>query len=130
MKLRPLLSVYAVAVGIGGLIWMLLPVQSIRLYGVAAPDPIAALLGRYAGTMAVALGVMAWIARGAADSPARNALVLGITVANALGFAVCLFGALTEELNAAKWVPVTSYAVFTLLFVLAGRASMADKAAG
>lgn len=130
MKLRPLLSVYAVLTGIGGLIWLFLPVQHIRLYGVATPDPIAVLVGRFAGSMAVALGVMAWIARGAGASPARNALVLGITVANALAFAVCLFGALTEELNAAAWVPVTFYAVLTLLFVLAGRASMADQAVG
>lgn len=129
MKLRTLLSVYAILIGIGGLIWLLVPAPNLELYGITAPDPVAVLLARFAGTMAIALGVMAWVARGAAASPARNALVLGITVANALGAIVCLLGALSDDLNAFAWAPVAFYGLFTVLFVVAGRTSMAEKPA-
>jgi hypothetical protein len=79
--------------------------------------------------MLVALGVMAWVGRNAAASPARNALVLGITVANALGAVVCLLGALSPALNPFAWVPTGLYAVFAFLFVIAAQRSMAERPA-
>ncbi len=129
MNLRTLLSVYAVLIGIGGLIWLLVPAQNLGLYGITAADPVAVVLGRFAGTMGIGLAVIAWGARGASASPARNALVLGITVANALGAIVCLLGALSGAFNNFAWVPVVAYAVFTVLFIVAGRGSMAEKQA-
>lgn len=129
MRLRILLSLYAVLMGIGGLVWLLLPARHLGLYGLAAPDSVAVLLGRYAGTMAVALGMMAWIARDAAASPARNALVLGIIVANGLGAIVCFLGALSAELNVFAWIPTAGYALLTVLFVVAGLGGVAEKPA-
>jgi len=129
MNVRTLLSVYAALVGIGGLIWLIAPTQSLGLYGVTPPDPVAVLLARYAGTMLIALGIMAWIGRSATASPARSALVLGITVANALGAVVCLLGALSPALNAVAWVPTASYALFTVLFVITAQTSRAEKPA-
>ena len=127
MNLRILLSVYAVLMALGGLIWLLLPAQHLVLYGVTAPDPLALLLGRFAGTMAIALAVMAWNARRAPRSPARHALVLGITVANTLGAAVCVLSAMSGRLNAFAWGPVGSYVLFSVLFIIAGRAAIMEN---
>ena len=129
MNVRTLLAVYAVLIAIGGLFWLLAPAQFLGMYGIDAPEYVAVLLGRFAGSMAVSFGVMAWLARDMPASPARDTLVIGITLANALGFAVCLPGALSGVFNASAWVPVISYAVFTGLFVVVARPDVMLRAA-
>jgi hypothetical protein len=127
MNLRTLLSVYAVLIGVGGLIFLLLPEQNLAVYGFTSVGALAVVLSRFAGAMGIALGVIAWRARAAGASPERDAIVLGIIVANALSAIVTLFGALSGAFNRAAWVPVVSYTVFTALFVVAARPRLPQK---
>lgn len=126
MNARILLSVYGALVGIGGLIWLALPSQSLQLYGIATPDPIAVILARCAGAMAIGLGLIALLQRGVSASPAGRSTLVALTVANALSAAVCLHATLTAGLNALAWGPVVSYAVFAVLCGVALRAPRHD----
>lgn len=131
MNLRTLLSVYGVLIGVGGLIFLIVPTQNLALYGVQDVGDVSITLSRYAGSMGIAVGVIAWTARAAGPSPARSGLVLGLIIANALSAAVCLLGALSGAFNQAAWFPTAAFAVFAALFVYVGRrnASQAQPAA-
>lgn len=129
MKLRIVLSVYAVLTVIGGLVALIAPAPYMGLYGVPAPDAAAVVLLRVVGAAGIGIAVMCWFARNADASPARDALVLGLTVTNALTAVVLIMGAISGSFNVLSWMPAAMYAVFTVLFVHAGRTSMAPRVA-
>jgi hypothetical protein len=54
-------------------------------------------------------------------------MVLGLTVLNALSAVVAVVAALSGVFNALAWAQAGLYTVFTLLFVVAGRASMSPR---
>ena len=128
MNLRTVLSAFAVLIVLGGLAALLVPGTMMHFYGVGTPDAVAVVLLRAVGAMGIGVGLMAWSARGADDSAARNALVPGLTVFNGLSAIALLLGALSGLFNAFAWVPVAAYAIFTVLFLAAGRARMASNA--
>lgn len=129
MKLRALLAVYAVLIAVGGLVSLFVPAPYMSLYGVTDPDTAAIVLLRVVGATGIGLAAMAWYARNADASTARDALVLGLTVMNALTAIVLFTGAWSGGFNALAWVPAALYALFTVLLAIAGRASMAPKSA-
>lgn len=124
MNLRVLLSAYGVLSVIGGVLWIAMPGPLIGFFGASSAGPVAAFLATMFGAAAIGVGVMAWMARGAEASPARNALVLGLTLTNLLWFGLLVRGALSGEFNHWAWFPVSAYALWTLLFVMVGRGSM------
>jgi hypothetical protein len=124
MKLKLVLTVSAIYLGILGLGFMLAP----RQIGIGAvpPDASPALIAylRIFGGPMVGIAVLNWLARSAEPSPARNAIVL----ANVVGFACVssmdLWGVFSGGARPVAKVFLVIHLLLTAAFVLAGRASM------
>lgn len=129
LNLRTLLPIYAVLVLIGGLVAIAVPAPYMSLYGVTAPDAAAVVLLRVVGAAGIGLAVMCWFARNAAASPARDALILGLAVTNALTGIVLVMGALSGSFNALSWMPAAMYLIFAVLFGLAARPAASPQVA-
>lgn len=125
MNIRTLFSVFAVLIGIGGIVAIAAPAFMLAAYGVQDADPVSMALLRYVGATGVGLAVMAWFARNAEASSTRDALVLGLTVMTGLAAIVLFVTMLSGPFNMFGWLPVAMYAIFALLFTLVGRRSMA-----
>lgn len=128
MQLRIVFTAFAVVTAIGALVSLVAPAQYMGLYGID-PDTAAVVLLRVIGGIGIGLAVMAWLARDVEPSPARHAMVLGLTVANALAAIVLVFGALSGFANTLAWLPPAFYAAFAIAFAIAGRASMTPSVA-
>jgi|ERR1700674_1074926 len=127
MKLKTLLSIYAVVAVIFCLGLLLAPAFWIKLYGAHA-DPQATLLLRLTGALFGGPAVMAWIGRNAEPSRSRDAMVMGFMVANALAAVVALWGAFSGVYNQFAWGPVATFTILALCFLVAGRASNSSVA--
>ena len=122
------MAVYAVVSAIFGVALLLMPVQLIGLYG-ASPDALATVMGRHSGGAYIGLAVMAWVGRNADASKSRDAMVLGVTIINAFSVIAAALGALSGVFNALTWLQVLLYALFTVAYILAGKASMSTSPA-
>lgn len=127
MNLKTLLLVWAVLYGLSGVFWVAAPAAALRPYGYDALSDLETILARYTGGIVIGVAAMAWFARGAEASQARNALVLGLTVLNVMGAVIGVWYALAGVVPNAtvSWAPAIMHGVFTVLFILAGRRSMA-----
>ena len=120
MKLRPLLSVFAIFVVVGGLFPLLAPGWTLSLYGVAGPTDLAIALHRIVGSMEIGVGVMAWLARGAEASPARKAVTVGLATFSGLSAVTVILAILGGLFNVFVWAPAVAYGLFAILFLAAG----------
>ncbi len=123
MKLKTLLSIYAVVAVTFCLGLLLLPAFWITLYGAKA-DTQATVLLRLVGALFGGLAVMAWVGRSAEPSKSRDAMVLGLAVLNGLAAIAAVLGALSGVYNQFAWGPVATFALCAIGFLLVGRASM------
>jgi hypothetical protein len=122
MKLKTVLTVSAIYLGLVGIGLLLVP----RQFGVDAvpPDASPALLAllRLLGGPMVGIAVMNWMARDAAPSPTRNAIVTG----NLVGFALVtlndVWGVASGEARPQARVFLLIHLLLTVAFVLARRA--------
>lgn len=105
MKLSALLVINAVIALIYGVLSLLVPETLAEAFGVTL-DSAGSLAGRYAGSGFLALGLASWLARNAAHSDARLALVRGLAVGSLAGALVSLGAALGGATNALGWVNV------------------------
>ena len=127
MPLATVFSVYAVVTAVFSIALLLLPNELMAVYGAHALDTLQVILSRFIGGLFGGLAVMAWTGRASEAGKARDAIVLGLTVLNALSAVVAVVAALSGVFNALAWAQAGLYAVFTLLFVLAGRAGMSPR---
>ncbi len=127
MPLAALFSVYAVVTAVFSIALLLIPNELMAVYGAHALDTLQVILSRFIGGLFGGLAVMAWTGRASEAGKARDAIVLGLTVLNALSAVVAVVAALSGVFNALAWAQAGLYAVFTLLFVLAGRAGMSPR---
>ena len=126
MKLKAVLiasSIYLCLIGFGVLF---VP----RYFGVGAvppdaPPALIAFLRIFAGPC-LGIAVLNWMARDAEPSPARNAIVL----ANIVGFGIVtandVWGVFSGEARELAKAFLLVHLLFTLAFVVAGRASMRE----
>lgn len=110
MKLSSLLLVKAIISVVSGLGLLLLPGAFMGLAGVTL-DASGAVMARMVGALLVGIAVTCWFARNADSSVGREALVLGLFVADTLGFVVILLAQLAGLMTAFGWV-------FVLLWLL------------
>ena len=122
MKLKTVLSIYAVTAAGFCVGLLVLPAFWIRLYG-AHDDVQATVLLRLTGAWMGGIAVMAWRGRNSEFSPARDAMVLGLSISNGLAALVALWGALSHVYNQFAWGPVVTFATFAVAFLLARRRS-------
>ncbi len=127
MQLTLLLSIYAVVTGFFGVALLGVPGQLMGVYGTPPLDTLQMILSRFIGGLFAGLAVMAWMGRAAEAGKARDAMVLGLTVLNGLSAVVAVVAAPSGVFNALAWGQAGLYALFTVLFVTAGRASMSPR---
>ena len=96
--------------GVFGLGWFLAPDLMGRFWGITPGDNLNYMGHRY-GVLLIGLAVTVWMARDAANTPARRALMTGAFVSLALTTALSLYGALALGLNA--WPAVVVEFVLT-----------------
>src|SRR5438309_11198101 len=128
MQLTPLLSLYAVVTGLFAVALLIVPSQLMSVYGAAHLDTLQTILSRFIGSLFAGLAVMAWTARASEAGRAREAIVLGLTILNGLSAVVAVLAALSGVFNALAWGQAGLYALFTVFFVIAGRATMSPRA--
>jgi hypothetical protein len=115
MKLKTLLVIYAVVSLILGLGLLLVPNMVLSSYG-TAPDDIALLQTQFLGGLILSLAVMAWFARNAGPSDARNAILLAVCLSEAIGLVVALLALSSGVLPPTGWGNVAIFLVFALAF--------------
>jgi hypothetical protein len=128
MKLGTLLSVTAVLALLFGLSFTLAPYPSLAMYGIADVTPAHRYSIQWFGVALIAIAVLDWAARNAADSEARRAIVLANLVHATLGLVLALVGVLQGTVNAMGWLSVVIYAALALGFLQAQRAGGAATA--
>lgn len=107
------MSIAAVLGFFFGLAFLLVPVQTMSMYGVTL-DIGAQFIARYLGSAFIGLGLVYWFARNS-ETLALRAVLLGGFVFALTGFGVSLFDKFTGIGNAMVWSTVVIY-----LFLSAG----------
>jgi len=108
------LTTTAVLIGIFGLGWLIMPDVMGNYWRIDPGNNLNYMGRRYAAFM-LGLVVALWLARNAANTQARRALMIGALVALALTTAISLYGALVLALNA--WPAVVVELVLVVGFV-------------
>jgi hypothetical protein len=113
MNSKRVLSASAAAFGIFGAGWLIVPGVFYKYWAIV-PDTNL-YMGRRCGAFMLGLMVVSWLARNAADSQARQAILMGSLVGWVLTDALSLYGALALGLNA--WWPFVIELALALGFV-------------
>ncbi|MEN8197592.1 MAG: hypothetical protein ABFS30_13925, partial [Pseudomonadota bacterium] len=97
------------------------PAAFTELYGVEAPDAAgyvdaANYIARFFGASLIGFAIISWLARYSANSTARQAIVLGFALGDALGFLIALISMLQGVYNALGWSTVAVYLLLALGF--------------
>ncbi len=116
MNLKILLTVYAVYMVSIGVQNLVAPSLVSSLTGMAPPGSFA--LMRSWGVVVLGVGVMCGIARTAEASKARDALILGVIVINALNAVIAALPLLGGG-SLLMWADTALWALFAVLFIVA-----------
>jgi hypothetical protein len=101
----------AVVSGLFGLGFVFVPEQLMSFYG-AAPHAGANYMAQLLGAAFLGVALILWLCRDAEDSPVRQAVLLGMFVADGIGFVVALMVQLGGGINALGWSTVFIYLLF------------------
>ena len=112
MRSKLVLTASATAFGIFGAGWFLVPEMFYKYWRIV-PDSNR-YMGRRYGAFMLGLMVLSWLARNAANTPARRAILVGSLVGWVLTDALSLYGALALGLNA--WWPVAIESALVVSF--------------
>jgi hypothetical protein len=109
MKLSLFLTIGAILAFVFGLSFLLMPVQTMAMYGVDL-DASGLFLGRYLGSAFLGIAVLVWLSRNADMSNAvLRAILLGNFIMAVSGFVVALLDVFTGIGNALVWSTVAIY---------------------
>jgi hypothetical protein len=75
------------------------------LYGIT-PNPEGVYMARWFGVGLLAIGLVTWLARDAAESAAGRAIARAFTVTYGIGVLLALWGTLVGPFNALGWIAV------------------------
>jgi hypothetical protein len=127
MKLSMLLTANAIIAGAFGLAFVVAPGRLLMQYGIALPVG-GLLVARLFGASLIGYCILTWMARDAADSDARRAIVTTLFVADALGAVISIGGQLRGYANALGWSTVLIYLLLTAAFGYFQFAKPAERA--
>ena len=115
MKLSTFMAIAAfIALGFG-LAFILVPTQTMSLYGVALEEG-GQWLGRYLGSAFIGVAVLTWLSRKAPQGEALRAVVLGDFVLSVTGLIVAVLDVIYGSGNALTWSTVAIYLFLTVGF--------------
>jgi hypothetical protein len=115
MKLSILMALNAIVAGVFGIAFVLLPGQVLSWYGVTA-DAQLTYVARLFGAALITFALITWMARDAADSDARRAIVMGLAAGDIVGFVIALMAQLGGVVNSLGWSTVAIYLLLGLGF--------------
>jgi len=104
MKLNTVMMVTAIVAFVFGLAFIILPVQTLGLYGNTI-EGTGVFMTRYFGSALIGLAFVAWLTR---NAPSRG-VVLGFFVTTVLGLVVALYDIFAGTGNALRWINVVIY---------------------
>jgi hypothetical protein len=90
MKLNVFMTIVAIVAGLFGLGFVFTPEQLMSVYG-ATPDASTNYMAQLLGAALIGIAVILWLCKDAEDSPVRQAILLGLFVAEAVGFVVQIY---------------------------------------
>jgi hypothetical protein len=115
MKLKVLFIITAIVAIVFGVIFVIIPAQLYSLYGVESGAGLN-YMGQLFGAALIAIGLVSWQSRNAADSDARKAIIFSFFIADGIGFVVALIGQLNEVVGSLGWLTVALYFLLSLGF--------------
>jgi hypothetical protein len=115
MKLKVLFIITAIVAIVFGVVFVIIPAQLYSLYGIESGAGLN-YMGQLFGAALIAIGLISWQSRNAADSDARSAIILAFFIADGIGFVVSLIGQLSEVVGPLGWLTVVIYLLLTIGF--------------
>ncbi len=115
MKLKVLFIITAIIAIVFGVVFVIIPAQVYSLYDIESGAGLN-YMGQLFGAALIAIGLISWQSRNAADSDARKAIILAIFIADGIGFVIALIGQLNEILGSLGWLTVAIYFLLSLGF--------------
>lgn len=115
MKLSVLFIITAIIAIVFGVVFVIIPEQAYSLYGIES-NMMLNYMGQLFGAALIAIGLIAWGSRNAADSDARKAIIFSFFIADTIGFVIALIGQLNQVVNAVGWTTVIIYLLLALGF--------------
>jgi hypothetical protein len=115
MKLKTLMIINSVVAIVFGVLFVIVPAQAYSCYNITADEQLI-YMGRLFGSALIGFAMLTWIARNAADSDARKAILYALFTADCIGFVVALIGQISNVVNALGWSTVAIYLLLALGF--------------
>ncbi len=115
MKLKVLFIITAIVAVVFGVAFAIIPAQVYSLYDIESSAGLN-YMGQLFGAALIGYGLIAWLARKAADSDSRRAIILAFFISNGVGFVIALIGQLNEILGSLGWLTVAIYFLLSLGF--------------
>ncbi|MBI4187983.1 MAG: hypothetical protein HY529_02130 [Chloroflexi bacterium] len=113
MKLSIFMAIGAVLALVFGLAFILVPTQTMLLYGITL-EAGGQWLGRYLGSAFIGIAVLTWRARKAPQGDALSAVILGDLAVSVTGLIVAVLNKISGTGNALVWSTVAIYLFLTL----------------
>lgn len=115
MKLKTLMIINSIVAIVFGVLFVIVPAQAYSCYNITADEQLI-YMGRLFGSALIGFAILTWIARNAADSDARKAILYALFTADCIGFVVALIGQISKVVNALGWSTVAIYLLLALGF--------------
>ncbi len=113
MKLKILFIITAIVAVVFGVAFAIIPAQVYSFYDIVSSAGLN-YMGQLFGASLIGFGLIAWVARNAADSDSRRAIILAFFISDGVGFVVALIGQLNDILGSLGWLTVAIYLLFTI----------------
>jgi len=117
MKLNVLFIITAIIAIVYGVVFVIIPGPVYSIYGIES-NMMLNYMGQLFGAALIAVGLIAWGSRNAADSDARKAIIFSFFIADTIGFVIALIGQLNKVVNAIGWTTVVIYFLLALGFAI------------
>ena len=126
IKLRVMFTISAVVMFLLGLGLTFMTSIMMGMINVDA-NPASIHFAKAAGSAIIGVAVMAWLARDAGPSQARNALTLGLTLLFLLEGLEYVRAIVTGSLGLVGWLSGGMWLLLFVFMFLAGRSAMAEE---
>jgi hypothetical protein len=113
MKLSTFLAVKAVISLVFAIAFVLIPATYLSWGGVTL-DAAGTCMARFFGVGLLGIGLVCWFLRSAADSEARQGILLSLFITDTVGFIVNLLAQLSGLWNALGWINVAIWLLLAL----------------
>ena len=122
MKLKTLLIINAIVLGVSGIFAVLKPAIVCTLYGVDS-NPEVLMMSQYAGLGSIAVALVAWFSRKIIDSRAIRSILLALLITFSAGVIISVQNTISGVI-AFGWPVIVLYSVFAIgyaYFLFSGR---------